>query len=59
MELVDSPSRAQLAQIIATVDALVPSPGIPEAHPVFEAASDAGVPVVSQLDLAASGTTVP
>ena len=39
MELVDSPSRAHLAQIIGTVDALVPSPGIPDAHPVFETAA--------------------
>jgi UDP-N-acetylmuramoylalanine--D-glutamate ligase len=52
MELVDSPSRARLAQILGTVDALVPSPGIPDVHPVFATAADAEVPVMSQLDLA-------
>ncbi len=52
MELVDNPSRAHLTQKLAMVDALVPSPGIPDTHPVFEAAAAAEVPIMSQFDLA-------
>jgi UDP-N-acetylmuramoylalanine--D-glutamate ligase len=52
MELIENPSRAQLARLVDDVDALVPSPGIPDAHAVFDAAAAADVPVASQLDLA-------
>lgn len=52
MEVIENPSRAQLVQLVDAVDALVPSPGIPDAHQVFDVAAAAGVPVASQLDLA-------
>lgn len=52
MELVEQPSRAHLARLLAAADALVPSPGIPDAHPVFEVAEASSTPVLSQLDLA-------
>jgi UDP-N-acetylmuramoylalanine--D-glutamate ligase len=38
---------------LAGFDAVLPSPGIPEHHPVFAAAEALGVPVRSELDLAA------
>lgn len=52
MELLEHPSRAQLTQALRDVDALVPSPGVPDHHAIFDAARAASVPVLSQLDLA-------
>ncbi|MEO7429887.1 MAG: UDP-N-acetylmuramoyl-L-alanine--D-glutamate ligase, partial [Acidimicrobiales bacterium] len=42
-----------LARMVARVDAVVPSPGVPDHHPVFAAASEARVPILSEFDLAA------
>jgi UDP-N-acetylmuramoylalanine--D-glutamate ligase len=52
MEVIENPSRAQLVRLVGDVDALLPSPGIPDAHAVFEVAAEADVPVASQFDLA-------
>lgn len=52
MNIVEAPSRAQLARLVADVDALAPSPGVPDLHPVFDAARAADVPVISEFDLA-------
>lgn len=52
MELVEAPSRAQLRTLLDQVDVLLPSPGIPDRHPVFAEAIAAGVPVLSEFDLA-------
>jgi UDP-N-acetylmuramoylalanine--D-glutamate ligase len=52
MELLEHPSRAQLVHALRDVDALVPSPGVPDHHAVFDVARGASVPVLSQLDLA-------
>lgn len=52
VELVVSPSNEDLAALVASADALLPSPGIPDAHPAFEIARTAGVPVLSEFDLA-------
>jgi len=49
---VDPP--ADWAGLIAGHDAVVPSPGIPERHPLFAAAAATGVPIRSELDLAAA-----
>ena len=54
VELIDSPSRAQLEDLVGSVDALVPSPGIPDRHPAFSAAAERGVSVLSEFDLAAA-----
>jgi len=54
VDLLDAPSRAQLDDLLGQVDALLPSPGVPDAHPVFEAARRAGVGVMSEFDLAAA-----
>lgn len=53
LDLVESPTRTELAALLADIDLVVPSPGLPEHHAVFGLADDAGLPVVSELDLAA------
>jgi UDP-N-acetylmuramoylalanine--D-glutamate ligase len=52
MQVVERPSRAQLTRLLSEADALLPSPGIPDVHPVFDAAAAAEVPVLSEFDLA-------
>ena len=37
---------------MASVDAVLPAPGLPEAHPLFRLAADADRPVLSEFDLA-------
>ncbi|MEM9710785.1 MAG: UDP-N-acetylmuramoyl-L-alanine--D-glutamate ligase [Actinomycetota bacterium] len=49
----------QLAVTVADIDAVVPSPGVPRHHPAYPAAESAGVPIVSELDLAAAWTDRP
>ncbi len=53
MRLVEAPDADALADLVAAVDAVVPSPGVPDHHPVFAAARRAGVPLQSEFDLAA------
>lgn len=50
--LVAAPAADTLAGLVAGAEAVVPSPGVPDAHPVFGLARDAGVPVRSEFDLA-------
>lgn len=52
IELVESPDAAALPAHLATAEVLLPSPGVPDRHPVFTAAAAAGVPVRSEFDLA-------
>src|SRR5262245_2752387 len=52
LELHGAPDDAELAALVGGVELVVPSPGIPEHHPLFAAAGRAGVPVRSELDLA-------
>jgi UDP-N-acetylmuramoylalanine--D-glutamate ligase len=54
VELVEAPSDDELAALLARVDMIVPSPGVPDHHPVFALAAAAGVPVRSEFDLAAA-----
>ena len=49
-----APDAGELAALVAGVDAVVPAPGLPEAHPLFGLARDAGRPVLSEFDLAAA-----
>jgi len=42
-----------LAESLARCDLVVPSPGVPFGHPIYAAASEAGVPVWAELELAA------
>ena len=51
--MIDAPDEANLRSLVADAAAVVPSPGVPDHHPVFALAAQAGVPVVSEFDLAA------
>ena len=50
--LVEAPGADALAELVASVEAVVPSPGVPDSHPVFAAARGSGVPIRSEFDLA-------
>ena len=50
--LVGAPSAAELADIVTASTVVVPSPGVPFCHPVYRAAAEARVPVVSEIELA-------
>jgi UDP-N-acetylmuramoylalanine--D-glutamate ligase len=52
VDLVEAPDGADLARVLAGATVLLPSPGVPDHHPVFAAARAAGVPLASELDLA-------
>lgn len=52
-ELIDGPDAAMAcARRIAEFDQLVPSPGVPESHPIITSALRAGVEIVSEIELA-------
>jgi UDP-N-acetylmuramoylalanine--D-glutamate ligase len=53
VELLEAPDAAELVAAVRRSDAVVPSPGIADHHPIFAAAVGAGVPVLSEFDLAA------
>lgn len=53
VELLAAPSDAQLHDLVAASSVLLPSPGVPDHHPVFALARSAGLAVRSELDLAA------
>jgi UDP-N-acetylmuramoylalanine--D-glutamate ligase len=54
VELVEQPTDEHLATLVAGCDAVLPSPGVPDRHPVFGLVRAAGVPVLSEFDLAAA-----
>lgn len=47
-----APGADELGRLLASATGFVPSPGLPESHPSFAAAAAAGVPTVSEFDLA-------
>lgn len=51
-ELVVAPNPAQLADLVGRVEAVMPTPGLPTRHPLFEVAAHQGRPVLSEFDLA-------
>lgn len=59
VELLEAPTEQDLVTAMAGADALLPSPGVPDRHPAFVAADRAGVPVLSEFDLAARWDTRP
>ena len=59
VELVSEPDVTRLGQLIRPSGAVVPSPGLPDRHPVFPIAEDAGVPLLTELDLAAAWDSRP
>ena len=52
VELLDSKSESQIRGVISEATSVVPSPGIPRHHQLHVLADRAGVPVLSELDLA-------
>jgi len=50
---VGAPDRGQLEELVGGSDEVLPTPGLAETHPVFDVAARAGVPVISEFDLAA------
>jgi UDP-N-acetylmuramoylalanine--D-glutamate ligase len=53
LSLETTPVGAALAELVATADLIIPSPGVPVGHPVFDAARLANVPVWAEIELAA------
>jgi UDP-N-acetylmuramoylalanine--D-glutamate ligase len=53
-ELVVTPDADEWPRLLGGVDALLPSPGVPDHHAALAAAEASGVPVHSELDLARS-----
>lgn len=50
---VTTPANIDLAVVMAGADGLLPAPGLPDHHLIFEAATSANVAVMSEFDLAA------
>ena len=50
---VHAPATVDIAALLRGVDGVLPAPGVPDHHPIFGAAAEAGVPVMSEFDLAA------
>ena len=53
IELSVAPEAPELRRLLTDAEALLPSPGIPDAHPSFAVARELQVPVLSEFDLAA------
>ncbi len=52
VELLDRPDADTLAEVISGCELVSPAPGVPETHAVVSAARDAGVELVSEIELA-------
>jgi UDP-N-acetylmuramoylalanine--D-glutamate ligase len=52
VEIVESPSSQDLTRLVSGCDLVIPSPGIPETHPIFELATTLAKEVESEFDLA-------
>ena len=52
VDLIERPAPENWPALVADARVVVPTPGLPEAHPSLRAAAAAGVPVVSEFDLA-------
>jgi UDP-N-acetylmuramoylalanine--D-glutamate ligase len=50
-QLVEAPDRAGLADLLAKVAQVVPSPGVPVHHPVYAMAGELDVPVRSEIEI--------
>ncbi len=49
-----APTQDELRQLVASVDAVAPSPGVPAHHLIYQLAKEFSSPVLGDLDLAAS-----
>jgi len=54
VQVVGAPGAGELTRLVEMADVVVPSPGVPEAHPVYGLAEAAGVPILSEIELAAT-----
>lgn len=54
LDLEPAPGIRRLDELVRAADAVVPTPGLPEHHPVLAAARSCGVPTASEFDLAAA-----
>ena len=54
VELVESPDVTDLGRLVRDTGAVVPAPGLPDNHPLFLIAEDAGTPLLTEFDLAAA-----
>jgi hypothetical protein len=52
---VASPDGPELAALVAAADVVVPSPGVPFAHPALDTARRRGTPIWSEFELARGG----
>lgn len=52
VELLEAPDRGHWRALVEGRTCVLPSPGLPDHHPVFAAAAAASVPVLSEFDLA-------
>ena len=52
VELIATPSASEIGRVVERCEMLCPAPGVPETHAAVVAALAAGVPVVSEIDLA-------
>ncbi len=52
IDLLGAPSSADRVKVFAEASAFLPSPGVPEHHDAFAEATAAGVPTISEFDLA-------
>ena len=57
VRVVGAPTAGDLAELVAAAELVVPSPGVPEAHPVYELAGRAGVPLRSEIELAGAAAS--
>ena len=52
LDLYEAPSAPKVERLVERSDVVVPSPGIPERHPVIVSAQRLGVPLRTEIDLA-------
>ena len=59
LELEIAPGPSRLDGLVGAAEAVIPTPGLPESHPVLRAATARGVPTASELDLAGAWDSRP
>ncbi len=59
LDLEVAPDARRLDRLVRSADAVIPTPGMPEQHPVMAAAMTLGVPIASEFDLAAAWDSRP
>ncbi|MFA5564789.1 MAG: UDP-N-acetylmuramoyl-L-alanine--D-glutamate ligase [Acidimicrobiia bacterium] len=58
-QLLETPTPQEVADLVARSERILPSPGIPDAHPAMVAAQRHGIPIRSEFDLAQQWDTRP